>query len=391
MLERVKRLFSSRRRQAELLAHLDRLRQRLPVPVFWLFGKTQSGKTSVVKFLTGAEDAEIGHGFQPCTRFSRRYQFPTPEAPLMTFLDTRGLDEPDYDPTEDITQFNELAHVVVVTVRALDHAQENVLRHLREIRRAQPRRPMLLVLTCLHEGYPQQQHPLPFPFPADLAKTPLPDNENGLAQLDRSIAEQRRRFDGLVDRIVPVDLTRPEEGFDVANYGGEQLKTALLELLPEAYAHTLRTLAEATNELRDLYARHALPHILAYSTLAATTGAIPVPWIDLLILPGIQTRMVHHLARYYGQPLTAQRFIEIASTLGMGMLVRQASREVMKFIPYVGSVAGGVLAGASTFALGKAFCFYYSAVHAGHVPRPDELRQYYQQELKAAERSWGAL
>jgi uncharacterized protein (DUF697 family) len=390
MLERVKRLFSSRRRQAELQAHLDRLRQRMPVPVFWLFGKTQSGKTSVVKFLTGAEEAEIGHGFQPCTRFSRRYQFPTPEAPLISFLDTRGLDEPDYDPTEDIAQFNELAHVIVVTVRALDHAQENVLRHLRAIRRAQPARPILLVLTCLHEGYPQQQHP-PFPFPADLAKTPLPENEVGLSPLDRSIAEQRRRFDDLVDRIVPVDLTRPEEGFAEPNYGGEQLKAALLELLPEAYAHTLRTLAEATNELRELYARHALPHILAYSTLAATTGAIPVPWIDLLILPGIQTRMVHHLARYYGQPLTAQRFIEIAGTLGMGMLVRQASREVMKFIPYVGSVAGGVLAGASTFALGKAFCFYYSAVHAGHVPRPEELKQYYQQELKAAERSWGAL
>ncbi len=391
MLERFKRLFSSRRRQAELQLHLDRLRQRMPVPVFWLFGKTQSGKTSLVKFLTGAEEAEIGHGFQPCTRFSRRYQFPTPEAPLISFLDTRGLDEPDYDPTEDIAQFNELAHVVVVTVRALDHAQENVLRHLRAIRRAQPARPVLLVLTCLHEGYPQQQHPPDFPFPPDLAKTPLPENEDGLSPLDRSIAEQRRRFDDLADKIVPVDLTRPEEGFAQPNYGGEQLKAALLELLPEAYAHTLRTLAEATNELRELYARHALPHILAYSTLAATTGAIPVPWIDLLILPGIQTRMVHHLARYYGQPLTAQRFIEIASTLGMGMLVRQASREVMKFIPYVGSVAGGVLAGASTFALGKAFCFYYSAVHAGHIPRPEELKQYYQQELKAAEQSWGTL
>ena len=31
-------------------AFLERLRQRMPVPVFWLFGKTQSGKTSVVDF-----------------------------------------------------------------------------------------------------------------------------------------------------------------------------------------------------------------------------------------------------------------------------------------------------------------------------------------------------
>ena len=100
------------------------------MPVFWLFGKTQSGKTSIIKYLTGADEAEIGQGFRPCTRFSQPYQFPTAEAPLLTFLDTRGLDEPGYDPAEDLAQFNTQAHVVIVTVKALDHAQENVLRHL---------------------------------------------------------------------------------------------------------------------------------------------------------------------------------------------------------------------------------------------------------------------
>src|SRR6266480_4920994 len=164
MLERVKRFFSSAHRDAQLQERLEQLRHRIPVPVFWLFGKTQSGKTSIIKFLTGADAAEIGQGFQPCTRFSRQYQFPTPEAPLVTFLDTRGLDEPDYDPQEDLARFNDQAHVVVVTVKALDHAQENVLRHLRTLRAARPSRPVLLVLTCLHEAYPQQQHPLPYPY-----------------------------------------------------------------------------------------------------------------------------------------------------------------------------------------------------------------------------------
>ena len=135
MFERVKRLFSAKERDAELEQRLGELRQRMPVPVFWLFGKTQSGKTTLIKHLTGADDAEIGQGFRPCTRFSRLYQFPTPEAPLLTFLDTRGLDEPDYDPAEDLTRFNSLAHLVIVTVKALDHAQENVLRHLRAVRK----------------------------------------------------------------------------------------------------------------------------------------------------------------------------------------------------------------------------------------------------------------
>ncbi|NKB16564.1 MAG: hypothetical protein HC774_06380 [Sphingomonadales bacterium] len=46
------------------------------------------------------------------------------------------------------------------------------------------------------------------------------------------------------------------------------------------------------------------------------------------------------------------------------------------------------LAFASTFALGKAFCFYYSAVHQGHVPQAAELRRYYQEQVALAEKAW---
>src|SRR5207248_4262592 len=112
------------------------------------------------------------------------------------------------------------------------------------------------------------------------------------------------------------------------------------------------------------------------------------PWIDLLILPGIQSRMIHQLSEIYGQPLNATRFLEIAGSLGMGLLVRQAVREVSKFIPFVGSVASGALAGASTFALGKAFCYYFRSVHQGHVPRAEDLKRYYQEQLSLAEKTW---
>ena len=60
----------------------------------------------------------------------------------------------------------------------------------------------------------------------------------------------------------------------------------------------------------------------------------------------------------------------------------------MKLIPYVGSVAGGVLGGASTFALGKAFCYYFSSVHKGHVPKPEECAATTRKKLARAERAW---
>jgi uncharacterized protein (DUF697 family) len=389
MFERLRQLFSRSAREAQLREHLQRLRPKLPIPVFWLFGRTQSGKTSLIKYLTGAERAAIGKGFEPCTRFSSKYQFPTAEAPLVTFLDTRGLDEPGYDPAEDLARFGGEAHVVVVTVKAMDHAQENVLTHLRTLRKASPARPVLLVLTCLHEGYPQQQHPMAYPFDAEGKPEPAASVSDELA---RSLAEQRSRFAGLYDRVVAVDLTQPEEGFNEVNYGGETLRAALLDLLPAALRQTLLTLKEATSDLQDLYEQQALPYIIGYSTLAATAGTIPVPLVDLAVLSGIQSRMVYHLAKLYGQPMDPKRFLEVAGTLGGSIVFRQGLRELIKLVPYLGTVAGavacGTLAGATTFALGKAACYYYSSVHRGHVPRPEELKRYFNEQRLHAALNW---
>jgi uncharacterized protein (DUF697 family) len=402
---------------------LARLHQKAPVPVLWLFGKTQSGKTSIIRYLTGADDAEIGRGFRPCTRFSREYQFPTAEAPLLTFLDTRGLDEPSYDVRDDLAQFDQRAHLIIVTVKALDHALERLVENLRTVRSAQSQRPILLALTCLHEAYPQQQHAvdaaacqlngsadtLPVATARLLgaeASNPAPDNDAAVPEprekpatnaagpspeLLRTLAEQRRRFGDLVDDTVAIDLTRPEEGFVEPNYGGQILKEKVVALLPRAYRQSLVMLEQTTGELRDLVAKRALPRIAGYSTLAATAGAYPIPWVDLLVLPGIQTRMIYDLANVYGQPLSARRFMELAASLGAGVAFRQAIREVVKLVPVVGSLAGGALAGASTFALGKAFCFYYEAVHQGHVPSTADLKRYYQEELARASKQWGLL
>ena len=323
----------------EFEQRMDRLVKQTPLPVFWLLGKTQSGKTSIVKFLTGAATAEIGRGFKPCTRFSQKYHFPGAEAPLLTFLDTRSLEEPGYDAADDLTAFNSQAHVVIVTVRVLDHALENLIKQLRKIRAAERHRPIVLALTCLHEAYPQSQHPAEYPFlhngdVKESMRDMVPD------ELIRAIAWQREHFAGLCDFVVPIDLTPPQEEFKEPDFGGPQLTNVLIEALPAAYGQTLLKLEEATHTLREYYERRALPYIIAYSTMAGTAGAIPIPWLDLLILPGIQTRMIYSLAKVFAQPMSGQQFLELAGTMGLGMLVRQGIRELLKFIPVFGSIAG---------------------------------------------------
>ena len=131
--------------------------------------------------------------------------------------------------------------------------------------------------------------------------------------------------------------------------------------------------------------------MLSYSTLAAGAGAIPVPFVDLLLLPGIQAKMAHALADVYGQPMTKQRFWEIASAVGSGVMARQAARETAKFIPGIGAAAGAALAWGLTFALGRAFCQYFQSIREGHVPDPADLRRYYKDQLEEAESAWKKL
>jgi uncharacterized protein (DUF697 family) len=107
-----------------------------------------------------------------------------------------------------------------------------------------------------------------------------------------------------------------------------------------------------------------------------------------VLLPAVQTRMVYHLAKIYGQEITGVRFLEFATSIGIGLLAKTAVRQVAKLIPFVGSAAGATLAAASTFALGKAFCLYYEQVHAGHIPDTAKLKQFYAEQLDEAHRVW---
>ena len=350
------------------------VRAKTPAPVFWLFGKTQSGKTSIIRYLTGAEDAAIGNGFRPCTKTSRIYPFPTDEAPVLTFLDTRGLDEPSYDPAEDLASFDAQAQLMIVTCRLRDFAHGGLRDALRTIRSVNRRRPIVLALTCLHESYPQRQHPQPY-FEA------LPET---LAIIE----QQKIEFAGLFDAVVPIDLTKPAEGFEDTEYGGAALKAKLVELLPTAYRETLLRLDGVNDRFKEEYLKRAIPVIIGYSTLAATAGAIPIPFVDLFVLPSIQVRMVKALADASGSPGGEKRFLELSASIGIGLLARQAIRQVAKFIPYVGSAVGAGLAYSSTYALGRAFIEYDQAAHAGHAPDAETVKKIYRDHVHKAETTW---
>src|SRR5215813_5867731 len=108
-----------------------RKRAQGTAPVVWLLGKTGAGKTAIVAALTGDPRAEVGLGFAPCTLTARFYDVPR-EAPLLRFLDTRGLGEAHYDPATDISWCEDQSHLMLVVMQVSDPVQHSVLQVLRK-------------------------------------------------------------------------------------------------------------------------------------------------------------------------------------------------------------------------------------------------------------------
>lgn len=384
MLERLKSWFGWKSlADDEFEAARAKLLEKTPVPVFWLFGKTGSGKSSIVRALTGATSAEIGNGFRPQTKTSSEYDFPNAEQPVVRFLDTRGLGEAHYDPAEDIAAFAARAHLVLVVARVADQALEPIVVPLKKMRAAAPHRPVVLALTCLHEAYPMEQHPAPDPF---VAGEPHPETLPG--ELQRMLLMQQERFAGLVDHIVPIDLTPVEEGFDQPQFGADRLETTLQAALPAAFRQTLLQLHDVREQLQDLTERQAWPLILSYSSLAATAAATPLPWADIPVVMGLQTRLIYQLAELYGQKFQSEELVKLAGVLGGQMLGRFAIRAPLKFLPFVGHAASAALAFAYTLSLGKACCWYFGELKAGHIPTQDDLNRVWSEKLSDAVAVW---
>jgi uncharacterized protein (DUF697 family) len=341
-------------------------------PLVWLLGKVQSGKTSIVRTITGSTDAEIGDGYKSCTRTARIFDFP-PEAAVVRFLDTRGLGEVAYDPAEDIAFCEGQAHLVVLVMKALDQEQSAVLKAITDVRGRHPDWPVVVAQTSLHEGYqPGRGHLDPYPFDENGIYT---RPSNGLpADLLRSLAHQRALFSNVPGRaavmFVPVDFTHASDGLAPENYGFEAFMAALMRAAPAALAGSLGELADAANESR---AGRAHPYILGCSAAAAAADLVPVA--GAVAVPGVQATMLRRLAQIYGAEWDRRTLSEFAGALGAGVIVRLLSafgiRELAKLIPVYGQTAGAAAAAATsfatTYALGKAVCYYLGRRQSGSI------------------------
>jgi len=233
-----------------------------------------------------------------------------------------------------------------------------------------------------NEGYPPGQgHVLPYPFDQEDWPSRLP------ADLTRALVAQRATLGTLPgsgpSRWVPIDLTLPEDGLEPTDYG----LAALWAAIGEVTAGDLWARLGADAGVHDLFARAAHPHIVGHALAAAGVGALPA--VGLAGVPAIQAKLLHSLAAIYQVPWNGRQIAELLGFLGTGIgigyLARLLGWELVKLVPYLGQTLGALYgattSGATTYALGKAVCYYFRTVRLGERLDLATLRAIYAQAL----------
>ncbi|MEY2547287.1 MAG: uncharacterized protein QOG48_2404 [Verrucomicrobiota bacterium] len=137
---------------------------------------------------------------------------------------------------------------------------------------------------------------------------------------------------------------------------------------------------------RDKNAQHEVSQVLIKSTAAICTaiGAQPIPLADMPVLTTLQLVMVSGIMYLSGRERTLRAATEFVGALGAnvgaGIALREGARAILKFLPGWGNVVSGMVAGAGTFAIGRAAeAFFIEGVSI------KDARRTYRKSRKAAE------
>jgi uncharacterized protein (DUF697 family) len=165
----------------------------------------------------------------------------------------------------------------------------------------------------------------------------------------------------------------------VENYGGRILKMTDIRWntdRPNPYA-----MADKTERQK-----HADTIIKNHIVWAMGAGLIPVPIVDFFAVSGIQLDMIRQLCKLYDQDFKESEGKAIITSLTGSGLARMGARAMVKFIPGIGSVIGGVtmavLSGASTYALGEVFQKHFETGGTFLDFDPKRLKKMYNEKFE---------
>jgi uncharacterized protein len=193
---------------------------------------------------------------------------------------------------------------------------------------------------------------------ADFAKLPLAAKIVGICvgneERTEELEEAFRRDKSVRDRVIKVVPFSERQSAEM-----RRLMLSLAQELPnEAKIEMIRI-------SRDREAQHHVAQILVKSTTAICTavGTQPIPLADMPILTTLQLVMVSGIMYVSGRERSLRAATEfigaLGANVGAGMLLREGVRAILKFFPGWGNLICGMVAGAGTYAIGRAATVFF--------------------------------
>jgi uncharacterized protein (DUF697 family) len=120
-------------------------------------------------------------------------------------------------------------------------------------------------------------------------------------------------------------------------------------------------------------------------------GLIPVPLVDLVVVSGVQLKMLADISKVYGVKFHENRGKALIAALLGYVLPNSLSfgtvGSLIKAIPVIGQLAGApsmvAFCGASTYAVGKVFIHHFESGGTFLSFDPAKVREHFQQEFAA--------
>jgi len=289
-----------------------------------------------------------------------RYDHPV-DAPVIRFLDTRGLGEAHYNPTLDLEAAKAGSHALIILTRVDDTDQSELVRALKVLGSRLEHQAVVHVYTHVRK-LDDQQRARAIAFNAQTISQAL----------------------GFTPVSAQIDFASIDDGYEDIDHGLEHLRAALMDIVPELTKRLSSQLSRHSEEA--LFQAHRR-EILGYASVAGTADVLPA--VGLFAVPSIQGKLLHTLAARYEVPWDKRTALEFTAAMGSGFLYRYAlslgGRQLSKFIPVYGQSAGAAAAAAmsfaSTYAIGRAACLYFYRKQHQLSIDTESLQQTFKQAL----------
>lgn len=325
-----------------------------------IVGKTGTGKSTLINGVFREELAETGIG-RPVTQGIVEITKP---GSVLCVLDTKGLELKDYEAIKsaiveavekrrggDPNTYVHLAWVCVAeTGSRIETGDVELARELKALG--------LSVIVVITKASTFKSNP----FQAEVRR------EFGVLAdeivLTRGIVEPQYDED---DNVIS---TRPIRGIN-------ELISESYRYIPESQQQSFANALGIRNEAALETKRKEAENVVNVAAAAAgAVGATPIPFADAIALVPIQGAMIAKISQVYGMEIGSDVVVPILSSLfgitGATLVGRTIVGSLLKLVPGVGSVAGGMVAATTATALTKGLGQLYIAI-LDHLARQGTL------------------